>query len=101
MISIIIAYATPEKQVEIPLTVEESCTLVVAVKRSGILQQFPEINLSQAIVGIHNKRTALDAGLRDGDRIEIYRPLTMDPKQARLLRAKRGKIRRMVRGEAG
>ncbi|MBW5803111.1 RnfH family protein [Coxiella endosymbiont of Ornithodoros amblus] len=101
MISVIVAYAIPEKQVEIPLTVEESCTLVVAVKRSGILQQFPELNLSQAIVGIHNKRTTLDSGLRDGDRIEIYRPLTMDPKQARLLRAKRGKIRQMAKGEGG
>lgn len=91
MIHIIVAYATPEKQVEIPLAVEENCTVALAIQRSGVVQQFPEINLAQATVGIHSRRVALDAGLRDGDRIEIYRPLKIDPKQARLLRAERAK----------
>ena len=92
MIEITVAYAVPEKQVEIQLKIEESCTLVIAIKRSGILQQFSEINLGQAIVGIHNKRATLDARLQDGDRIEIYRPLVIDPRQARVLRAKRRKV---------
>lgn len=89
MIHVTIAYATHKKQVEIPLAVEESCTVVLAIKRSGILTQFSEINIAQVQVGIHSQHVTLDAGLRDGDRIEIYRPLTIDPKQARLLRAKR------------
>ena len=89
MIWISVAYATPEKQIEIPLVVEESCTVVLAIKRSGILQQFSDINLAAATIGIYSKRTALEANLRDGDRIEIYRPLRIDPKEARLLRAKR------------
>lgn len=89
MIEIVIAYALPERQVEISLKVEESCTVVIAIKRSGILQQFPEIKLAQAIVGIHNKEVMLDSILQNDDRIEIYRPLSIDPKQARLLRTKK------------
>ena len=89
MISVTVAYATPDQQLEIPLEVEESCTVVVAIKRSGILKRFPEINLAEVQVGICSKRVALDTNLRDGDRVEIYRPLVIDPKQARLLRAKR------------
>ena len=84
-----VAYATAKEQVEIPLDIEESCTVALAIKRSGILNQFPEINLAQVKVGIYYKCVALDASLRDGDRIEIYRPLKIDPKQARLLRVKR------------
>lgn len=89
MINIIVAYATPKKQTEISLLVEESCTVALAIKRSGILQQFPEIRLSDAIVGIHSKLVALDVGLHEGDRVEIYRPLKIDPKQARALKAER------------
>lgn len=88
MIHIIVVYATPQQQVEIPLTVEESCTVALAIKRSGILQRFPEIKFSSIKVGIFSKRVALDASLHEGDRIEIYRPLILDPKQARTLRAK-------------
>jgi len=89
MIHVIVAYATPEKQVEIPLTVEKNCAVALAIQRSGILQWFPKIKLAEIKVGIYSKRVLLDAGLRDGDRIEIYRPLKIDPKQARLLRAKK------------
>jgi len=88
MINVTVAYATPERQVELPLQVEESCTVALAIKRSGIQDQFPEINLATAVVGIHSKKCALDASLHEGDRIEIYRPLTIDPKQARILRVK-------------
>ena len=88
MIHITVAYATSKKQVEIPLMVEESCTVALAIKRSGILQQFAEIKLASAKVGIFSKRVALDANLHEGDRIEIYRSLIIDPKQARILRAK-------------
>lgn len=87
-IDIFVAYATPKRQVEIPLTVEESCTVAMAIRRSGILEQFPEIDLARAVVGIYSKKTALDALLNAGDRIEIYRPLQIDPKEARRLRVK-------------
>ncbi len=87
MISITVCYATPEKQVQIALSVEESCTVELAIKRSNILEQFPEIKLSAIAVGIFGQRVKLDSNLQDGDRIEIYRPLIMDPKEARRLRA--------------
>ena len=91
MIDIIVAFATPSKQIEIPLCVEKTCNVAVAIRRSGILEQFPEIDLPNSVVGIYNKRVNLDAALRDKDRIEIYRPLTIDPKEARRLRAQRYK----------
>lgn len=93
MIHVIVAYATLKKQIEIPLNVEENCSVALAIQRSGILQLFPDIKLAEARVGIYSKKVALDDGLRDGDRIEIYRSLKIDPKQARLLRAKRNKDR--------
>lgn len=88
MIHVCVAYATKEKQVEIPIRVEESCTAAIAIKRSGILEQFPMIKLARVKIGIFGKVVPLDASLHDNDRIEIYRPLLIDPKQARLARAK-------------
>ena len=88
MIHIKVAYALPERQVEIPLSVEESCTVAIAIKRSGILALFPEIKFATVKVGIYGKRVHLDAIVHENDRIEIYRPLKIDPKQARVLRAK-------------
>lgn len=89
MISLTVCYATPQKQIEIPLNVEESCTVALAIKRSKILEKFPEIMLSNIAVGIFGQRVKLDSNLQDGDRIEIYRPLTIDPKEARRLRVKK------------
>jgi putative ubiquitin-RnfH superfamily antitoxin RatB of RatAB toxin-antitoxin module len=88
MFNILVAYANTERQVEIPLTVEASCTVALAIQRSGLLRQFPEIQWGCVVVGIYSQRVALDALLHEGDRVEIYRPLRMDPKQARLTRAK-------------
>jgi putative ubiquitin-RnfH superfamily antitoxin RatB of RatAB toxin-antitoxin module len=89
MMEVCVAYATPTQQVEIPIQVEENCILVAAVRRSGILDLFPEIKLAEAIVGVHGVIVAMDASLKGGDRIEIYRPLKLDPKQSRRLRAKK------------
>lgn len=88
MLNIWVAYASAERQLEIPLTIEESCTVAMAIQRSGMLRQFPEIKWGRVVVGIYSQRVALDALLQEGDRIEIYRPLQIDPKQARLARAK-------------
>lgn len=84
-----VCYATPKKQVEIPLEVGDKCTIALAINRSGILQQFPEINLKQVCVGVYSKRTSMSENLHEGDRVEIYRSLFVDPQTARLLRAKR------------
>lgn len=94
MLSVSVIYATPDQQVEIPLQVEASCTVVLAIKRSGLLDQFAELSVADLSVGIFSQPAKLDDGLHDGDRIEIYRPLQIDPKQARLLRAERAKRKR-------
>lgn len=91
MLKIKVCYATPDTQVEIPLEVENNTTVAMAIRRSGVLTEFPEIDLASSKVGVWNKKVALDDLLREGDRVEIYRPLTIDPKAARLLRAKRAK----------
>lgn len=85
-----VAYALREKQVLLALEVEEGTTVRQAIERSGITGRFPEIDVTRARVGIFGRPTRLDTRLKDGDRVEIYRPLIADPKQARRLRAARG-----------
>ncbi len=89
MITVTVVYATSKIQIEIPLAIEESCTAALAIQRSGILRRFPEIKLRSAAVGVYGRRVPLDSLLTDGDRVEIYRSLLVDPKQARLARAKK------------
>ena len=84
-----IAYARPDAQVIVSLEVEEGCTLEQAIVRSGVLQRFPEIDLGLHKVGVFGKPKALTDALRDGDRVEIYRDLLVDPKQFRRQRAAR------------
>lgn len=91
MLSVSVIYATPDQQIELPLQVEANCTVALAIQRSGLLRRFPELDLASLSVGVYSQRVKLDDGLNDGDRIEIYRPLQIDPKQARLLRAARAK----------
>lgn len=84
----VIYAASTTTQVERSLTVEASCTVALAIRRSGLLTEFPEIDLGTARVGIFSRQVKLDTLVKDGDRIEIYRPLIIDPKQARRLRAR-------------
>lgn len=89
MIHIEVACALPQRQRIIALAVEEDCTVLTAVQRSGIAEEFPEIDLIDARFGIFSAPIANPAEhtLRDGDRIEIYRPLQIDPKAVRKQRA--------------
>lgn len=91
MIRVEVAFARPDKQEIITLNVEEGITAVDAVKQSGIVKVFPEIDPDTNNMGIFGKAIKNPASheLRDGDRVEIYRPLRIDPKQARLNRAKK------------
>jgi putative ubiquitin-RnfH superfamily antitoxin RatB of RatAB toxin-antitoxin module len=101
LIEVEVAYALPDRQRIVVLKVIPGCTAYEAVLQSGILAEFPEINLEQADMGIfaHNldgKSLPLpkEYRLKSNDRVEIYRPLLLDPKQARLLRAERLKLKR-------
>lgn len=75
-----IAYALPHRQAWLNVEVPDGTTIKDAIERSGILAQFPEINLENNKVGIFGKVSKPDAVLNDGDRVEIYRPITCDPK---------------------
>lgn len=74
-----IAYSEPAAQVWLNLDVPDDVTVRDAIERSGILRQFPHIDLTTQKVGIFGKVVKLDSPLRAGDRIEIYRPITCDP----------------------
>lgn len=88
-----VAYATPEKQLIIPLKVEPGCNALEAVKQSGIVEKFPEIDLQTATLGLFSKVIARpeEVELREKDRVEIYRPLIADPKEVRKKRAEKAK----------
>lgn len=75
-----IAYALPKRQVWLNVEMPEGSTVQDAISRSGILKQFPEIDLEKNKVGIFSKLAKLDAILNNGDRVEIYRPIICDPK---------------------
>ncbi len=83
MITVGVAYAIPRKQVWLTVEVPEGATVREAIQQSGILDQFPDIDLETQKVGIFGKLTKLDTAVEDGNRVEIYRPITADPKQVR------------------
>ncbi|OIP18788.1 MAG: RnfH family protein [Betaproteobacteria bacterium CG2_30_59_46] len=86
-----VAYALPQKQEVLSLKIRSGALVSDAIARSGILRDFPEIDLATAKVGVYGKQVKLDAVLRDKDRVEIYRPLIADPKEIRRKRAAEGK----------
>jgi len=92
-----VVYALPAEQVVLVLEVEGGTTVAEAIKRSGIVSRFPEIGSAPALVGIFGKRTTLSTPVRDGDRIELYRRLTAEPKAARRNRAQSGSTRKARR----
>ncbi len=84
-----VVYALPEEQTLISLDVEQGTTVEQAVKLSGVLEKFTDIDLTKNKIGIFGKVTKSDQVLRDKDRIEIYRPLIADPKESRRKRAEK------------
>ena len=74
-----VAYADKFKQVWLKLEVPDESTVRQAIEHSGLLEQFPEIDLDNQKVGIFGKVTKLNAKVEEGARIEIYRPITADP----------------------
>ncbi|MCG7871776.1 MAG: RnfH family protein [Candidatus Thiodiazotropha lotti] len=86
-----VAYGTLDGQVLLIVESREPLTVEQAIEQSDILQRFPEIDLKVNKTGIFGKAAKLDAMLNEGDRVEIYRPLIADPKEARKKRAAEGK----------
>ena len=90
-INIEVAYALPEEQLILAVNVDSGTDAETAIKLSGILEKFPEIDIKNSKIGIFGKVVKIDTQLNDGDRIEIYRPLIADPKEIRRQRAEAGK----------
>jgi putative ubiquitin-RnfH superfamily antitoxin RatB of RatAB toxin-antitoxin module len=87
-----VVYALPDRQVILALDVDAAATVATVVAQSGILEQFPEIDLGKNKVGVFGKLGKLTDTLHAGDRVEIYRPLIADPKEVRKQRAASGKV---------
>jgi len=99
-ITVEVAYALPDEQRIISVVVDEGVELLTAVKQSGILEEFPSIDIDNSKVGIFGKLKKADTVLREGDRVEIYRKLIADPKRVRKERAAQGKQTRKGGGAA-
>jgi putative ubiquitin-RnfH superfamily antitoxin RatB of RatAB toxin-antitoxin module len=86
-LQIYVCYATDRREWLHPMQVAPGTTIGEAIEQSGVLQAFPDINLTTQPVGIYAKKKSLDTVLRERDRVEIYRPLVADPKDSRRRRA--------------
>jgi len=83
-IAVTLVYSPCAGQVdETALTLPVGSTVGAALQASGLVQRWPDMDLSAAAVGVWGRLQALDHVLRDGDRVEAYRPLQVDPKEAR------------------
>lgn len=82
-----VVYALPQQQERVLLDLAPGSTVLEAIEASGLLQRLPQIELGR--VGIWGRPASPDARLRERDRVEIYRPLTADPKEVRRARAAR------------
>ncbi len=92
MINAEVVYATPGRQLLLLVTLPEHCSVIEAITSSGILSQCDELaqqDVASLNVGIFSIPCAHDREVQQGDRIEIYRSLRHDPKEARRMRAKK------------
>ncbi|MFH2133812.1 MAG: RnfH family protein [Pseudomonadota bacterium] len=99
-INIELVYALPQEQTLLKFPVPAGTTLGEAVRLSGILEKYPEIDPAKAKYGIFGKLNKADVVMRERDRIEIYRPLIADPKEVRRKRAEEGKAMKKGGGDA-
>ena len=87
-----VVYALPDRQAVHELELPDSATVAEAVARSGLLQQFPEIGERPLACAIYGRAVAESHVLRAGDRVDILRPLQVDPKESRRRAAARGRM---------
>ena len=96
LLNIEVAFASIQSYQCVPLQVENGCTIEQAIQQSGILNVFPEIGLQHNRVGIFNKLKTLADGVKEGDRVEIYRPLQQDAMAARMDRLNQQRAKRRL-----
>ena len=92
-----IVYARPDVRRLLQVEVAAGATVEQAIEASGLLALEPQLRGSALDVGVWNRVARLDSPVSDGDRIEVYRPLTVDPKEARRIRANLRRRRRSER----
>jgi uncharacterized protein len=93
-----VCYALPDAQTVIGVQLAAGATVQQAIDASGILTRHPEIDLTKLKVGVFGKLKPLDAELADHDRVEIYRPLLVDPKLARQRRVDKTRKQGSIEG---
>ncbi len=89
-ITVNVVYAEPERQFVRRVTLPAGSTVMQAIEASGIAQAVAGLLIDPARLGVFSRKAAPDQVLGEGDRVEIYRPLTLDPKEARRRRAHEG-----------
>jgi hypothetical protein len=89
-INIEVVFALPERQKLVSLSIDQACTVKEAILESGITDEFPDQDIFSCSVGIWGRAVQEDQLLREGDRIEIYRSLLIDPRAARRQLAEHG-----------
>jgi putative ubiquitin-RnfH superfamily antitoxin RatB of RatAB toxin-antitoxin module len=99
-IQVEVVFAAGGQQRVVALSLAAGATVREAVERSGLLDEFKQIDLARNKLGIWNKLAKPDAVLRDKDRVEIYQPLIADPKEVRRQRAAEGKAMKKGGGDA-
>ncbi len=87
-------YASAQEQYFITLNVKEEATIEEVIRTSGVLEHFPELALEALNVGVFGQKKALTDHVKENDRVEIYRPLLVDPMEARRRRAPAPKRRK-------
>ena len=87
VIEVQVCYALPDTAFLRTVSLPAGSTVRQAVEQSGVLEQYPGLDLAVNLVGIYGKKKTLDTVLRQHDRVEVYRPLQADPKEARRRRA--------------
>ncbi|MGF1691329.1 RnfH family protein [Photobacterium kagoshimensis] len=91
LIHVEVVYALPSAQRVIKLAITADTQVQAIIEQSGVLEMYPDIDLKKNKVGVYSRNVKLDATVRDGDRLEIYRPLLADPKEIRRKRAEQAK----------
>ncbi len=84
-----VVYGDAHEQTLLKCEVEPGANAKEAIQQSGILTQYPKLNIDSLNIGIFSEKVPLTSVLQEGDRVEIYRPLIIDPKEARRQRAKK------------
>jgi putative ubiquitin-RnfH superfamily antitoxin RatB of RatAB toxin-antitoxin module len=84
-----VALAWPERQFVVEIELPEGATAAEAIRASGLLARAPGLDTENLAVGIFGERVPLTERVSEGDRVEIYRPLSADPREVRRNRARR------------